>query len=365
MLILHLYYNFEIGGAENISLGILKHDTKYNHIIVVFRSKSSYQSFCEKKYGIKFINLNWSKNGILRLSNWLSLLNLLKTLKPDLIHTNMYDASFYGRVCAYILSIPSVSSFVNQYDRKKIRRGIINSFLSKVTKKIIVCSDDVKNDVIKFDRVKESSISVIPSSIIMDYAPDYSLNIRQKLGIKNTDNVFIYIARLVPQKRVDLLIEAFNNLINVKKHNDIRLILIGDGPLRIKLLELIALKKLYKNIFLLGEIRNLNPYLTEADFYVDSSERAGLSLSIIKALEARLPVLLSDVGGVATLKELELSINTFERNNLLSLIDGIEKIRREHPKKNKKFTKIIKENFSAESMTKKIIDLYDSILIEI
>jgi glycosyltransferase involved in cell wall biosynthesis len=362
MKIFHLYYVFEVGGAENMTLALIANEKKYKHTILVFRPKTKFQEYCEKVYGIKFINLNWTGRGILRFSNWTSLIKTLNSLKPDLIHANMYDASLFGRIAGLFLNIPVIISVVNQYHRKKFIRGLANFILAKWTKAIVACSDDVRKDIIKYDFIKNEKIIVIPSFINTDFRNDYSLKIRSKLDFKDSDCLFLFVARLVPQKNIDLLIRAFNILVNTKKIKNIKLIVIGDGPLRIKLLELISLKGLTNYIFLLGEQRNLNPYLTEADFYIDSSKRAGLSLASIKALESGLTPIMSDVGGIYELNQDKPFVLTFESNNVFALVDTILKHGVRRPKKNKEAVKYVHVNFSGKVGANKFVNIYDSIL---
>jgi glycosyltransferase involved in cell wall biosynthesis len=275
----------------------------------------------------------------------------------------MYDASLFARVAGLLLNIPVIISVVNQYHRKKFIRGLTNFFLAKFTKAIVACSDDVKKDIIKYDFIKNEKIIVIPSFVNTNFKNDYSLKIRSSLSINKNDCLYLFIARLVPQKNIDLLIRAFNVLVNSIKKKNLKLIIIGDGPLRMKLLELISLKGLNNYIYLLGEHRNLNPYLTEADFYIDSSERAGLSLAAIKALEAGLTAIMSDVGGIAELNQRQTLVKTFESNNTFSLVNAILKNGNNRPVKNKNAIKFVKDNFSGKVGARKISNIYDSILL--
>ena len=353
-----------MGGAENMTLALITNEKKYKHTILVFRPKTNFQEYCEKEFGIKFVNLNWTGRGILRLSNWMSLIKTLKFAKPDLIHANMYDASLFGRIAGFFLNIPVIISVVNQYDRKKIIRGFTNFFLAKITRAIVACSDDVRKDIIKYDFIKNEKITVIPSFVNTNFKNDYSSKIRSSLNFKKNDCIFLFIARLVPQKNIDLLIRAFNVLVNTKKIKNIKLIVIGDGPLRIKLLQLISLKGLNNYIYLLGEQRNLNPYLTEADFYIDSSERAGLSLASIKALEAGLTPIMSDVGGIYELNNDKPFVLTYESNNVFALVNTILRCGTRRPEKNIEAMKYIHKNFSGKVGSNKFAKIYDSILLK-
>jgi len=79
----------------------------------------------------------------------------------------------------------------------------------------------------------------------------------------NDDITFIYVGGLIPEKRVDLLIEAFISL--RRHHRDIKLLIIGDGP-SVEELKTMATDR---NIIFLGRILDdVDPYFAAADIMV-------------------------------------------------------------------------------------------------
>ncbi|WP_141082914.1 glycosyltransferase, partial [Campylobacter vicugnae] len=90
---------------------------------------------------------------------------------------------------------------------------------------------------------------------------------------QNRFKVFINVARLSIEKDQEKLIRAFKD-VNTKYPNT-KLIILGDGPLKEKLENLIKRLKLKKSVFLLGRISNPYPYLKKADCFVMSSNHEG------------------------------------------------------------------------------------------
>ena len=292
-----------MGGSENLSLSIIKNDQYFQHVIIVMEGKTIFQIYCEDQFKINFINLNFKTNSFFSYKNWKLLVSTLRKIRPDLIQSYMYDGSKYARFLGLIFSTPIFIYIVNTYSYKKIRRGFFNYFLSLLTHTVIVNSDEVKTDVIKIDNVPLRKIYLIDSFANLNFKQNHNLFIRKKLNIKKTDYLFLFIARLVEQKGIDYLLEAFNICINKKKMKKPKLIIVGDGELMTYFINKIIDFKLTEHIFLVGEDSNLDPYLTEADAYVDSSIRSGLSVAAIKALEANLPTIMTDVGGVRKLSD--------------------------------------------------------------
>ena len=220
-----------MGGAENLVLSIIKNDQYFQHVIVTLQGESDFQIYCEDQFKINFINLNFKTNSFFSYKNWKLLVSTLRKIRPDLIQSYMYDGSKYARFLGLIFSTPIFIYIVNTYSYKKIRRGFFNYFLSLLTHTVIVNSDEVKTDVIKIDNVPLRKIYLIDSFANLNFKQNHNLFIRKKLNIKKTDYLFLFIARLVEQKGIDYLLEAFNICINKKKMKKLKLIIVGDGEL--------------------------------------------------------------------------------------------------------------------------------------
>nr|WP_272887944.1 glycosyltransferase [Campylobacter lanienae] len=106
---------------------------------------------------------------------------------------------------------------------------------------------------------------------------------------QNKFKIFINVARLSIEKDQEKLIYAFKEV--NKQYPNTKLIILGDGPLREKLENLIKRLKLKKSIFLLGRISNPYPYLKKADCFVMSSNHEGQGLAMIEALILKKPVI--------------------------------------------------------------------------
>ena len=351
-----------MGGSENLALSIIKNDQYFQHVIVTLQGKYDFQFYCEDLLKINFINLNFTTNSFFSYKNWKLLVLTLKKIRPDLIHAYMYDGSKYARFLGLILSIPIFIHIVNTYSYKKIRRGFFNFFLSFLTHTVIVNSDEVKTDVIKIDNVPLRKIYLIDSFANLNFKQNHNLFIRKKLNIKKTDYLFLFIARLVEQKGIDYLLEAFNICVNKKKMKKLKLIIVGDGELMTYFINKIIDFKLTEHIFLVGEDPNLDPYLTEADAYVDSSIRSGLSVAAIKALEANLPTIMTDVGGVRKLSDKGKYITICPPADSNALASALINLISNENNTSIDARQYIKNKFSDAIVCKNIITLYKEAL---
>ncbi len=125
------------------------------------------------------------------------------------------------------------------------------------------------------------------------------------------------------------------------------LIVVGEGKERKKLEGLIKGKNLKEKIFLIGEIKDASKYLTAFDLFVLPSRYEGLSITLIEALFAQIPILASDVGGN---KEIVGENCVFGNKK-----EFLEKI------KESQFPKVKEKIFSLKNMVEEYLKIYQSL----
>jgi CDP-glycerol glycerophosphotransferase len=114
-------------------------------------------------------------------------------------------------------------------------------------------------------------------------------------NIFNRGKTFINIARLSPEKDHKKLIYAFSKVLEKEKKS--KLIIIGDGPLRVELQQLVKKLSLKGRVLLLGQKFNPMPYLKASDCFVLSSNYEGQGLVLLEAMVLGIPVISTDISG--------------------------------------------------------------------
>jgi CDP-glycerol glycerophosphotransferase len=107
--------------------------------------------------------------------------------------------------------------------------------------------------------------------------------------------VFINIGRLSVEKGHEKLLHAFAGF--VKGHPYARLLILGSGPLRQHLEQVILTLELTSNVFLLGYRSNPYPFLAAADCFVLSSNHEGQPMTLLEALVLNKPIVATDIVG--------------------------------------------------------------------
>src|SRR5690625_4146812 len=141
----------------------------------------------------------------------------------------------------------------------------------------------------KFDYVKN-----IQNPRVVIEKSKLSLNNKEDEKLFTDDKiVFITIGRLSGEKNQETLIRAFAKI--YKKHPEIRLIILGKGPLKYRLMAVIDELELEESVHLLGIKSNPYPYLKKADCFIFPSNYEGQGLVLYEALILNKPIIATDI----------------------------------------------------------------------
>ena len=108
--------------------------------------------------------------------------------------------------------------------------------------------------------------------------------------------MIVTAGRLSEQKNQKFLIDTVGEL--SKEIHDLRLIILGDGPLKAELSDYIREAGLNEIVELVGNVENIEDYYAKADIFALSSLYEGVPLVILEAMAAGLPIISTDVGGI-------------------------------------------------------------------
>ena len=365
--VLFLFTSLPVGGAENLLLSVIKLvDKRYVTPVVCCISNKGQIGEEIEKLEVPVIVLNKLKKGGFDYKIITILKSLIHEHNIKLVHTNLYHANLYGRIAAYMCNIPTVASVYNTYGSKPSwHKRFVNRILSPLCKSIIVVSKEIRDDITKWDGVPFEKVKIFPSAV--DFSMSESdLSIKEakaKLGIDNSVFVVGTIGRLEEQKGHIYLISAINLLL--KKGKNIELILVGDGRLRGQLEQQAHDLEIFNKVHFLGTRRDLKDLYRAMNVFVMSSLWDGLSLVLLSAMAAKVPILATDVGNAAELigdDEFGGLVNSADASALSSsLVDFID-----NPSSYKgminKSNIMVRARYGEETFVYSLIDLFSSIL---
>jgi glycosyltransferase involved in cell wall biosynthesis len=306
------------------------------------------------------LNFKWLKRTHNPLSNLLFIFELKKFLdkeKFEVCHFNSTNALF-GSIGAKIskskpktvFTIHGLSILDPNYKKnlwlKPIYWLIFKFLLSFVDVPVFVSNKNledakkmklVKNGVVIYNGIPE------PKFLEREVARKF-FEEKIKFDLKNKFLIGS-IGRLDYSKNYEFLIEVFPKILKIK--SKAIAIIVGEGPERKKLENLIERANLKEKIFLIGELKDASKYLKAFDLFILPSRYEGLSITLIEALFAQIPILASDVGGNEEIVGKECIFKDEK--------EFLEKI------KNPRLPKTERKIFELENMVKEYLKVYQSI----
>lgn len=286
----------------------------------------------------------------------LETLQIIKQIKPDLIHCNSTTGGIVGRICGFLTRTPVIYTahgwaFTNGICFwKKVFYKFLETLLAMFTKKIICVSEFDKQIGIKTMPFFKSKLVTIHNGI-SDISEEYTKKVFSKNELK-----IIMVARFCPQKDPYTLIFAIHEL--VKEGYNIKLDLYGYGEELEKVLFCIKSQN-DTNIQYKGEISDITPILKDYDVYALISNWEGLPIGIIEAMRARLPILVSNVGGNSEcLNNNGYLVNRSDINDCKKQIKELWGNRESLAILGQNSYKYFKEEFTAEKMIQKTVGTY-------
>jgi len=147
-------------------------------------------------------------------------------------------------------------------------------------------------------------VNIIPNGVDLEKFTNYHLPISNE---NKEEKVIITVSRLVTKNGIEDLVDAMAIMVNGKsmengnrKMENVKLVIVGDGPLRQKIQTQITKHKLQNNIELVGEVSydETPKYLAQSDIFVRPSLSEGLGTAFLEAMASGLPIIGTPVGGI-------------------------------------------------------------------
>jgi glycosyltransferase involved in cell wall biosynthesis len=217
-------------------------------------------------------------------------LRAMKQWKPDLIHGHTSKAGMVARIAGCVSSTPTVFtahtwSFSACFSWQQQAISVPLERIAAATNCRIIAVSEANRDLAVRHRIAQAEKLVTVWNGIEDTP------LRAQPGAGECPRI-VMVARFAMQKDQALLIRALRSI-----RHDYQLDLVGDGPLR-SAAEAEA-RASGARVNFLGERTDVAELLANAHIFVLASKWEGLPLSILEAMRAGLPVVASDVGGVA------------------------------------------------------------------
>lgn len=229
--------------------------------------------------------------------------------KPFIVHGNTPKASMLSLIAAFLLQVPH-RIYMCHGLRYQSTSGIMRHLLKIMERITCCCATDiyaVSNGVASTlynDKITKKKVSVMlggsANGIDLDYYSFHSFfdldELRHRCGINESDFVYIFLGRVVRDKGINELIEAFSKL--SIKNDSIKLLIAGPKEDYNSITSNSTWELEHNpNIIYLGFQSDIRPLLALSDVLVLPSYREGLGMVLLEAGAMGVPCIVSDIIG--------------------------------------------------------------------
>jgi glycosyltransferase involved in cell wall biosynthesis len=229
---------------------------------------------------------------------WWPITRYLRRLRPQVVHTFLLSASLYGRAAAMMARVPVIiGTEVNIYERKRRHHIIAERLLASGTDFVVVSAESVKTAYVEQLGISPGRVRVIYNAVNWDRLQTTRSReeVRHELGIPSSSVVVGVVATLQDKKGHRVLLDAVARTSGLEH---VRLMLVGDGPLRLSLERHASDLGIRDRVTFCGTRRDLGNVLSAMDVFALPSLWEGLPLALILAMGAGLPVVATRLAGI-------------------------------------------------------------------
>ncbi|WP_445737053.1 glycosyltransferase [Mariniflexile sp.] len=321
--------SLQCGGAEKslVTLLNLLDCNKFNIELILFKKGGEFEKFVPSNVHIEYMlldkNTNTFFNFYRRIKFWFLKKIKFNKLHVAQIHWSVFKNTFSKLERCYDIAIAYNQGFATYYVASKVSSKAKYTWLNTDYKnagynldfdyqfyncynKIVCVSKEseksIKDELKKIG--KDLSIEIIKDISDVDFINKMSF---ENSGLNNDTEItkILTVGRLAKAKGFHLAIEACEIL--VKKGYRIKWFVIGDGPLRHEIENIIKEKKLQEYFILLGFKENPYPFIKSCCVYAQTSLFEGLGLTVIEATILQKPIVTTNFPTAYTIIENEVT----------------------------------------------------------
>lgn len=363
---MHVVRSLEFGGAEKMAVRLASTQNLSSTVepsIVCMQSLGPLAAEAEGR-GVR---VELAGMGGLRYVAPISrLARMMRNERPDIIHTHNLVAHTHAAPAARQRGIPIVHTKHGRQVTSFRRVPWLREFLYGLSDRIAVVSGDTGRSLASKVPIDEKKIVVVYNGIDMEkFVSLDRVGAREKLGIPDGATVVGAVSRLDPVKDHSTMLKAFAKIAG--EGRDRLFLIVGDGPEHDRIESLATELGIRDNVIMTGFSEEIPEMLAAMDIYLQPSTEEGLSLTILEAAAAGVPVVSTRVGGTPEIiadGENGVLIEVGDHEALAGVLERFVEDRGPFDEMAVKARKRIKEVFSLEGMTGNYETIYRNILTE-
>ena len=233
---------------------------------------------------------------------WRRFYGLLGDEQVDVLHAHKFGANVWGAAFGHLARVPAVVAHEHtwSFEGQRMRRFLDREVVARFSDVVLTVSRADERRMIEVEGLKRQKVRFVANGIEGFIADeDGPRRFRAEMGLGDGTAVIGTACAMREQKRLDVMIRAA--ALVAEEHDDVKLVLIGDGPERPRLEALVDSLGLQGTVLFAGTRPDVRSILPTLDVALLSSDFEGSPLALMEYMDARLPIVATAVGGVPDL----------------------------------------------------------------
>lgn len=310
--IVHFIMSLGVGGAETVvkDYAVFLDKNKYEVIVLVLGSERKTvieRQILDNNIKIIFLGLgSFNSESLLhkvyrQIMRYIMVLFTLIKLKPDILHTHLqvnrfiYLYTCINRKCKLVYTAHSEPSRLFNGNKERVDEFNVSYKLIHNHNMFIISLQDTMN--LQLRRLfNTENVFTIVNGVDFDRFANQIIDrqdLRASLGIPSNAFVIGHVGRFSREKNHSFLIELFDSLISQKKVKNPYLLMIGDGPEKIKVIDELSERNI-NNYKILSNRSDVNFLLSVMDVFIFPSVSEGLGIAAIESQLAGVRTIVSE-----------------------------------------------------------------------
>jgi glycosyltransferase involved in cell wall biosynthesis len=375
--VLHIITKMAVGGAQMNTLISCRDITAMGYPSAVLTgpeiSPEGTFSDLSEKYGIPVFTAPHLVRKLSLYHDIRAFFEIRRVIRQQgfsIVHTHGSKAKFLGRLSAAYSGVPvKIVQTVHGWSFFDTMNPIQKAFYALLERigyrlahsNIVVSPHDIRKGV-NWGIGKPEDYQLIRSGVEFESffcKRGTGLEARERLGISPLHRPVVgTVIRLAPQKHPEAIVDVARRV--RESCSDVLFIVAGDGPLSGYMRQYIAENGLQDNFMLLGSRMDIPDILPAFDVFLLTSRSEGLPRAMLEALAVKIPVVATDVGGIAELVNGVKNGFLCSHGDIESLSEGVVRLL-QSPELREDLLSTVDQDlkpFSAEIMVEELYQLY-------
>lgn len=294
-LIAHVLHRFAIGGLENGVVNLINHlpEDQFRHVVICVTDHDAGFARRIRRDDVQVFDLHKQAGQDPRV--WWRCYRLLRQLRPDIVHTRNLSA-LEAQLPAFLAGVKRRIHSEHGRDTDDLhgqnrRYRLLRKMLLPLAHQVIALSQELGHYLQDAIGVPARKLHVICNGV--DIARFHAATAADA----HNGVTFIAVGRLQPVKDPLNILQAFARVCAQRPQAELRLRLLGDGPLLDDCRRFCDQQQLNARVELPGASHEVASELRRADVFVLGSQAEGISNTVLEAMASGLPVVATRVGG--------------------------------------------------------------------